>query len=104
MTIAAAVLRIQSMSVLEKYFQALIERVESSDLTNQGKDKDGFFEPTRAMVLQRLNLIKDLHSKPNPHARGMVKTSWQYLVEHLPPEWLVLGTEEKAELKKILEP
>ena len=104
MTSGPAISRIESMSVLENYFQALIERVESSDLTNQGKDKDGFFEPTRAMVLQRLNLIKDLHCKPNSHAKSMVKTSWQYLVEHLPPDWLVLGPEEKVELKKILEP
>lgn len=86
---------------LEAYFASLIEQVEASDIQNNGKDKNGFFEPTRAMLLQRLNLLKDLHSKPG--AKSMVQNAWQYVVEKLPPEWLVLEESQKQELKKILE-
>ncbi len=87
---------------LEKYFTDLIKKVEESDIQNNGTDRSGFFEPTRAMLLQRLNLLKDLHLKPN--ARSMLEGAWQYVVEHLPPEWLVLNKADKEELKKILSP
>ena len=86
---------------LESYFTDLIGRVESSDIHNNGKDKDGFFEPTRAMLLQRLHLLKDLHAKPS--AKPMVKTAWQYVVEHAPAEWLVLNADQKQQLRKILD-
>ncbi len=86
---------------LEKYFSNLIKKIEQSDeIQNDGKDRNGFFEPTRVVLLQRLHLLKDLHA--NKNAKGMVQTAWEYVVEHLPPEWLVLTNEEKAELKKIL--
>ncbi|MES3039004.1 MAG: hypothetical protein V4736_13945 [Bdellovibrionota bacterium] len=85
---------------LENYFSSLIKRVEDSDIDNQGKDKNGFFKPTRTILLRHLNLIKDLHQKPN--AKGMVKASWAKVVEELPPEWLILSEEEKKELKNIL--
>ncbi len=85
---------------LEAYFKNLIQKVEASDIQNNGKDKNGFFEPTRAVLLQRLNMLKDLHR--NPNAKAMVKMAWQYVTEHLPPEWLVLNPTEKSELQKIL--
>ena len=85
---------------LEKYFTTLIAKLEASDIQNNGKDKDGFFEPTRAMLLQRLNLLRDLHE--NPRAKAMVKTAWQYVVEHAPAEWLVATPEEKVEISKML--
>jgi hypothetical protein len=85
---------------LDTYFTSLIERLEASEIQNNGKDKGGFFEPTRAMLLQRLSLLRDLHGKPQ--AKPMLKTAWQYVVEHAPPEWLVLSEEDKKELKKIL--
>ena len=85
---------------LEKYFTNLIKKVEESEIQNDGTDRNGFFEPTRALLLQRLNLLKDLHEKP--HARRMLKSAWQYVVEHLPPEWLVLEKSDKEALKKIL--
>ncbi len=87
---------------LEKYFSELLRKVEESDLQNNGKDKNGFFEPTRALVVQRLNLLKDLHAKPA--AKAMVQAAWEYVVEKLPPEWLVLSEPEKSELQRILKP
>ncbi len=87
---------------LESYFNKLIEKVEgSSEITNQGKDENGFYFPTRSAVLQQLHLLRDLHAKPS--AKVMVKSAWQSVVEKLPPEWLTLTPQEKAELKKILE-
>jgi hypothetical protein len=85
---------------LENYFRKLIQKVEDSDISNQGKDKDGFFKPTRTILLRHLQLLKDLHGKPL--AKNMTKASWQYVVENVPPEWLVLTSEEKAELKEML--
>lgn len=85
---------------LEQYFKNLLQRVEDSDIQNNGKDDGGFFEPTRAMLIQRISLLRDLHNKPN--AKGMVKSAWQYVVKKLPPDWLILSEDEKAELKKIL--
>lgn len=86
---------------LENYFKKLIAKVEESDISNQGKDKDGFFKPTRTILLRHLNLLKDLHAKPL--AKQMTKASWQYVIENIPPEWLILTPEEKTELKKMLE-
>ena len=85
---------------LAEYFENLIERVEASEISNQGKDKDGFFLPARSVLLQKLNMLKDLHGKPA--AKPMVKQAWQYVVENLPPEWLVLDKSQKEELAKIL--
>lgn len=87
---------------LEQYFSELIAKVEASEMiTNQGKDKDGFFQPTREVLLQKLNMLRDLHAKPL--AKPMLKSAWAFVVENLPPEMLILGAEEKAQLKKILE-
>ncbi|MBC7370398.1 MAG: hypothetical protein H7326_02470 [Bdellovibrionaceae bacterium] len=87
---------------LEKYFIDLINKVENSDeITNAGKDAEGFYKPKRTILLRHLNLMKDLHQKPL--AKPMLKASWKYIVEMVPPEWLVLDGEEKTELKKILE-
>lgn len=85
---------------LDAYFNKLLQRIESSEIGNNGKDKDGFFEPTRAVLTQRLHLLRDLHSKPG--ARVMVKDAWDYVVEHAPPEWLVMTAAEKEEMRKIL--
>ncbi len=87
---------------LAQYFSDLIAKVEASDaVTNQGKDKEGFFLPTRAVLLRELNLLKDLHGKPL--AKPMLRNAWKFVVENLPPEMLVMNDGQKAELKKILE-
>ena len=86
---------------LQDYFVGLIARVEASDIQNNGTDKDGFYKPTRALLLRHLNVMKDLHGKPL--AKPMLKASWKFVVEHLPPDWLVLSESDKAELKKILD-
>ena len=89
--------------LLDSYFTQLIAKVESSDLGNAGKDENEFFQPTRAFVLQRLNMLKDLHrNSKNPQAKAMLKTAWQYVVEHVPADWLVLKDDEKKALKSIL--
>ncbi len=85
---------------LDKYFESLMKRIEDSDLRFESKDKDGFFEPTRVILLQKIALLRDLHSKPN--AKPMLKSAWQYVVDHVPPDWLILSSDEKQELKKIL--
>ncbi len=86
---------------LTDYFTRLIRRVEESDeIHNGGKDKDGFYKPTRNVILQKLNLLRDLHAKPL--ARPMVRDAWKEVVEELPAEWLVLTDTEKDELRKIL--
>ncbi len=84
---------------LDAYFQKLMDRVEK-EISNQGKDENGFFKPTKTVLLRHLGVLKDLHSKPL--AKDMVKSSWTYVSENLPPEWLVLTHEEKTALKKIL--
>jgi hypothetical protein len=90
-----------SMS-LQKYFSDLIEKVTNSDeISNAGKDDNGFYKPTRTVLLRHLNLLKDLHDKPR--ARDMVKVAWASVVKDLPPEWLTLTQEDRAELRKILE-
>jgi hypothetical protein len=87
---------------LTDYFNRLIDKVESSDdvVTNQDTDEAGFYRPTRTILITHLNKLKDLHAKPL--AKPMVKDSWKFVVEHLPPEWLILSESEKAELKKML--
>lgn len=86
---------------LKLFFEDLIKKVEDSDIvTNAGTDNDGFYKPTRTILLRHLNILKDLHAKPL--AKAMVQASWKYVVEHLPPEWLVPAPEDRAELKKIL--
>lgn len=87
---------------LGEYFAGLLAKVESSDeIQNNGKDQNGFYSPTRTLLIRHLNLLKDLHAKPG--ARAMVRDSWKFVVEHVPPEWLVLNAQQKAELKSILE-
>jgi len=92
---------IQSPMTLDQYFAKLIKKVESSDeITNQGKDENGFFKPTRTLVLRHLQMLKDLHTKPL--AKPMLKDAWKVVVENLPPEYLVMTDEEKAALTQIL--
>lgn len=87
---------------LDVYFKNLIEKVESSDeISNAGKDAEGFYKPTRTILLRHLNLLKDLHAKPL--AKPMLKASWKYVTEHVPEEWLILEEPDKSSLKKILE-
>lgn len=87
---------------LRDYFTRLIDRVEASDeIHNGGKDDNGFYKPTRTVILQKLNILRDLHSKPL--ARPMVKDAWKQVVAELPHEWLVLEPNEKAELAIILD-
>ena len=85
---------------LDRYFDSLIKKVESSDLDNQGKDDKGFFLPTRKAVLQNLQMLKDLHQKPM--AKPMLQTAWKFVSENLPSEWLILSETEKTELRRIL--
>ncbi|MBO9666187.1 MAG: hypothetical protein J7501_05185 [Bdellovibrio sp.] len=87
---------------LEQFFTDLIKKAEESDIvTNAGKDAEGFYKPTRTILFRHLNLLKDLHQKPL--AKPMLKSSWAYVVEHLPSEWLVPSSkEDREELKKIL--
>lgn len=84
---------------LDIYFQKLIDRVEK-EISNQGTDENGFFKPTKTVLMRHLSVLKDLHTKPL--AKDMVKASWAYVSENLPPEWLILTAEEKESLKKIL--
>lgn len=86
---------------LDQYFSELIARVEASDeISNAGKDDNGFYKPAKTILLRNLNMLKELHNKPR--AKEMVKTAWAAVVKELPPEWLILSEEEKKELKKIL--
>lgn len=86
---------------LAKYFQSLIDKVENSDvIQNDGKDDNGFYKPKRTILINHLNMLRDLHAKPN--AKSMLKTAWKVVTETLPPEWLVLNEEDKIELKKML--
>jgi hypothetical protein len=85
---------------LDEYFNSLIAKVESSDIQNDGKDENGFYKPTRALLLRHLTLLRDLHSKPL--AQPMLRASWSNVVKHMPPEWLVLTETQKNDLKKML--
>lgn len=91
----------ESPESLQSYFAGLLERVEASpDVSNAGKDKDGFYFPTRSALLQKLNMLKDLSG--NERAKPMLNSAWQFVVETLPPEWLIMTSEQKAALKKML--
>lgn len=86
---------------LKKYFSDLIQKVEASDeITNAGKDENGFYKPTRTILLRNLNLLRDLYDKPR--AKQMVQAAWSAVVKDLPPEWLVLSPADKAELAEII--
>lgn len=87
---------------LDQYFKTLLERVENSeDITNAGTDNEGFYKPTRTILLRHVQLLKDLHKKPL--AKPMLKASWLYVTEHVPADWLLPESEEdRAELRKIL--
>lgn len=86
---------------LDNFFGDLIKRVETSEeISNAGTDKDGFYKPTKTILLRHLQLLKDLHGKPL--AKQMVKTSWKEVVELLPAEWLVVAPEDREEFKRIL--
>jgi hypothetical protein len=85
---------------LREYFTLLIERVEASDITNQGKDENGFYKPTRKIILNHLTILRDLHDKPR--AKEMIKASRRAIAQELPYEWLVLDVQQKNELAKIL--
>ena len=86
---------------LINYFTNLIKMVEESDnISNAGKDKDGFYKPTRTILLRNLQLLKDLHNKPR--AKDMVIVAWNAVVNEVPPEWLKLNPVEKKELFAIL--
>ena len=87
---------------LDIFFRELIDKVEASEISNAGKDAEGFYKPVRTILLRHLNLLKDLHAKPL--AKPMLKASWKYVTEHVPPEWLVPDdSADKTALKKILE-
>lgn len=88
------------MDPLESYFTSLIQKIEASDIGNDGKDEGGFFKPTRALLLRHATLLRDLHNKPN--AKPMIKSSWQFVAQNAPPEWLVLTSEQKTQLAKLL--
>jgi hypothetical protein len=86
---------------LTHYFANLLKRVEDSgEISNAGKDKDGFYFPTRSALIQKLNMLKDLNE--NPRAKAMLIPAWEYVVETVPPEWLVMNATEKAALRKML--
>lgn len=86
---------------LKDYFSSLLSKVEASaEITNAGKNEDGFYKPTRTVLIRHLNLLRDLHDKPM--ARQMVKDAWQEVVKELPPEWLIMNEQDKQAFKKIL--
>jgi hypothetical protein len=87
---------------LEQFFTNLIDKAEASEeITNAGTDDEGFYKPTRTILLRHLQLLKDLHKKPL--AKPMLKQSWAYVVEHVPAEWLIpTNKEDQDELKKML--
>lgn len=87
---------------LKNYFSDLIQKVETTDVvSNAGKDENGFYKPVRTVVLRHLQLLRDLHDKPR--AREMLRASWAAVARELPPEWLVLNDEDRADLKRILD-
>jgi hypothetical protein len=87
---------------LDLFFSQLLKQAEASeDITNAGKDAEGFYKPTRTILLRHLQLLKDLHAKPL--AKPMLKSSWAYVVENVPSEWLVPESKEDQEaLAKML--
>ncbi|MEZ0390907.1 MAG: hypothetical protein ACAH59_01735 [Pseudobdellovibrionaceae bacterium] len=88
---------------LKNYFTSLKQKLENSDvIQNDGKDENGFYLPTRTVLLRHLQLLTDLHDKPL--AQDRVRDSWNFVIQHIPPEWLVLTESQKTELQKILKP
>lgn len=85
---------------LKPYFENLLKQLEESDIGNNGKDPNGFFEPTRDVLFQKLSMLRDLHE--NPGAKAMLKDAWKYVTSHVPPDWLILTPEEKGALRKML--
>ena len=85
---------------LTEYFQDLLKRIESSDLQNNGKDDNGFYKPTRELLIRHVTLLKDLHAKPL--AQPMTKASWAFVVANAPPEWLILNADDKRALQAML--
>lgn len=85
---------------LKEYFTELIEKVESSDIDNQGKDDNGFYKPTKTIILRNLNLLRDLHDKPR--AKQMLQTAWKVVAKEVPAEWLITNPENKLLLKSML--
>jgi hypothetical protein len=86
---------------LKNYFSELIEKVESSnEITNAGKDRNGFYKPQRTIIIRHLSLLRDLYDKPR--AKPMVINAWKEVVDQIPFEWLALNEPEKSELQKIL--
>ena len=87
--------------ILTAYFERLLQRVEESpEISNAGKDKDGFYFPTRSALIQKLYMLKDLNQ--NARAKLMLKSAWDFVVEELPPEWLTMTADEKAAMKSML--
>jgi hypothetical protein len=85
---------------LDTYFSRLLERINASDIQNNGKDDNGFYKPTRELLIRHATLLRDLHAKPL--AKPMVKSSWAFVVANAPPEWLVLEPEDRILLKNML--
>lgn len=86
---------------LDQYFINLMNRVEDSEeINNAGKDENGFYKPRKTIILRNLRLMLDLYQKPR--AKEMVRVAWGAITRELPPEWLTLNEDDKAELKKIL--
>jgi hypothetical protein len=89
-------------AALKDYFSRLIEKVESTDeISNAGKDENGFYKPKKTIVLRHLMMLRDLCDKPL--AKPMLKQAWTAVTAELPPEWLILNEEEKRDLKAMLE-
>lgn len=87
--------------VLTGYFQRLLDSVQESDeVSNGGKDKDGFYFPTRSALIQKLNMLKDLNA--NVRARPMLISAWDFVVENTPAELLAMNDEQKLALKAML--
>lgn len=86
---------------LKDYFADLIKQVEeSAEISNGGTDENGFYKPTRTIILRNLNLLYDLHDKPR--AKQMVQTAWKVIAKELPPEWLITDKANAQLLKELL--
>lgn len=85
---------------LGDYFTKLLARIEASDIQNNGKDDNGFYKPTRELLIRHVTLLRDLHAKPL--AKPMTKSSWAFVVANVPPEWLVLNEDDKRLLQAML--
>lgn len=87
---------------LRSFFEELARKVEASEVvSNLGRDEQGFFKPKKTVVLRHLNLLRDLHEKPR--ARPMLKASWEAVVAELPPEWLIIASDnDRRRWREIL--